>query len=62
MAKGKNKKDKASVKVDDLNAKKNPKGGAVDMFHKAPTTTGMIKGELGSIKMPLDPNIRYKKV
>ncbi len=41
MAKSKKKSKKPSVKVKDLRAKKNPKGGASDIFAKL----GDIKGE-----------------
>ena len=54
MAKDKKSKSKPSVKVGDMKAKKDPKGGAVDVFLKL----GDIKGESVS-KIGLSP-IDYK--
>jgi hypothetical protein len=62
MAKDK-KKSKPAVKVQDMKAKKDPKGGAVDMYLKI----GGIKGELKAPSMDkiapsaLTTNIKYHK-
>lgn len=49
MAKDKKSKSKPSVKVGDMKAKKDPKGGAVDVFLKL----GDIKGEMSNKIAPL---------
>ena len=56
MAKSKKSSKKPSVKVRDLKAKKNPKGGAADIFAKL----GDIKGEsLRGIKGESLTSIKY---
>lgn len=50
MAKDKKSKSKPSVKVGDMKAKKDPKGGAVDVFLKL----GGIKGEMANKVSPID--------
>jgi hypothetical protein len=51
---------KPSVKVQDLKAKKNPKGGAVDMFMKE---NSALKIKLNTTGTPtLNPSVNFLKI